>query len=161
MLLKVLKQNYIIGYKLRTQLRVFKISIPISIENELKHMKRKVKNTVIIEVNPFDIVCKVFTDKLLMILFVKKLHKQDITDDIVQSQGMILTICNEEGETYHYMYLPKYYDDIVVAHEVLHLTYEVFKLTGTEINYNNHEMQTHLQGYLMKQIKEKVYGIKG
>jgi hypothetical protein len=126
---------------------------------KIKEMKRT-KGIVVIKVEPFDIKCTVFTDSVAMIRYLNKYHKEDVSEDLVKAEGMMITLYRN-GFTHFFLYLPKKYDDIIIAHETLHLTYEVFKLTKIEVNPDNHEIQTYLQGDLMKQIKERVYGIKG
>lgn len=125
-------------------------------------MKRLIKEPITLMVELLSTEYFVFTDSDLMIKYLKEKFEpnEDVENDLQYCTGYTIAIYDKIGLVSLFLYLPKKYSDITTAHETLHLTYRIFEKVGIKIDQDNHEIQTYLQGYLMKQIKEKVYGIK-
>lgn len=56
------------------------------------------------------------------------------------------------------LYLPKEYNEEVVDHEIIHMTWFIGKAIGHPVNFSTQEFQTYLFSYIKNKVKKQVYG---
>ena len=71
--------------------------------------------------------------------------------------GRFSTFEFEDGMVLFYMFLPRKYDEEVLWHECLHGTQRILEYYGIDSGPGNTDVVAHMQGYLTREVKRKLY----
>ena len=91
-------------------------------------------------------------DRKKVVDYLSKKHDINIKENFNYLDGSQTTITDHKtGEVYIYVIL---FDKApqVIAHEIVHLIWDLSRESGIEINSNSEEWQAYLMGYLMAEI---------
>lgn len=110
----------------------------------------------LINIHPYDLELYVFTSARSFKMFCKKSnylihHGEDFSLDHIKG------LANMYPDNTTTMLLPAKYDEEVLDHELIHITWYIAQIIGQGLTYDNNEFQTYLFGDLKKKIKKKVY----
>lgn len=75
--------------------------------------------------------------------------------------GLAFTAPTEVGLVFCIAFNADKYREEVIWHEALHTTVDVLNAHGVNFTPDNHEPFAYTQGYLVSQIRQKVYGLPG
>lgn len=116
----------------------------------------------VINIQPYDLDLNVFTSNRSLKMYCKK-HSYLIRSTDGDNEEMELDNCRGLSllfpDNEMMLLLPKEYDDEVLDHELVHITWFVSKIIGQQLDYGNNEFQAYLFTDLKKKIKKKVYKI--
>ena len=104
-----------------------------------------------IRIEPCNATMRVFFDENTFRNYCKNAGYEDIANSVTDSGGMFVA---EDCFAYS-MYLPEEFNDQVVYHEALHCATRLWDDAGAELHsYNNDEVLTYTQGYIVAMLKE-------
>lgn len=127
------------------------------------HLRRikKVKG-VVIRVEPYgrDVVIftnmKTLVEDSAFVFGVDMLEPHSVDENTL---GLAFVASVEEDATYCIGFNGDKYREETIWHEALHTTVDVLNYHGVQFTSDNHEPFAYTQGYLVSQIRNKVYGL--
>ena len=76
-------------------------------------------------------------------------------DDCHFTQGRVMTVTHKEDGYIHFLLiLPSEVEASLLAHEAVHLAWDILEHVEVKVDYNNHEALTYLVGHIIDQTTE-------
>lgn len=130
------------------------------------HLKRiKKKGAAVIRVEPYGSEIVVFTSMDSLVEHFEFVFQQpsEIDDEFLtgQTYGLAFSTATEDGIVYCIAFDKAKYREETIWHEALHATVDILNGHGVHFTPDNHEPFAYTQGYLVGQIRQKVYGLPG
>lgn len=86
--------------------------------------------------------------------FIKKYGDKEDLDSVTDAGGVFLHSVPDDKE-YHVI-MGRTASAYYVAHECLHVTFQILDTCGVEYDSNNHEAFTYLHGYIVEQVDKRI-----
>lgn len=147
-------------FLIQNKFKIENIGLLIEETTKLYFLNTRNTNTIgmkVINIQPYDLDLHVFTSNRSLKMYCKKnsylITKDEEDIDLSTCKGLSLVFPDHTLM----VLLPKEYDEEVLDHELVHITWFVSHIIGQQLDYGNNEFQAYLFTDLKKKIKKKVY----
>ena len=111
----------------------------------------------IIEIEQYGLHVKVFTLEKDLLRYIKKNYEESLDNykEVILGSLAFASMELKDGHDI-ILFLPKEYNEELVDHELIHITWFVANIIGMPLNFETQEFQTYLFIEIKKKIK-KIY----